>query len=251
MANSGLGLQGQHYPPTPRCKQPCAARGATPHAKQKNWGKEAVPDATKLFAGSQQAPKRSAGSGARKAGAGTSDERPSSPKRSFPPGPGPAPAPKEEDGDPQEEEVKGPYPAGSGRGARRGLQQLPGGAGRPGRRGAAPRLPRSGATAASPAQRDPEGRCAGRGEGRGRGQGGATAASGPPSPAPRGGVSYYCLLGRSPLLNVTSYFSAFAVRKSTAEIISSSHLPAICSVVLLELLQSRVAGSGIHRDYEC
>lgn len=49
----------------------------------------------------------------------------------------------------------------------------------------------------------------------------------------------------------TSYFSAFAVRKSTAEIISSSHLPAICSVVLLELLQSRVAGSGIHRDYEC
>lgn len=145
MANSGLGLQGQHYPPTPRCKQPCAARGATPHAKQKNWGKEAVPDATKLFAGSQQAPKRSAGSGARKAGAGTSDERPSSPKRSFPPGPGPAPAPKEEDGDPQEEEVKGPYPAGSGRGARRGLQQLPGGAGRPGRRGG--RLPGSRAAA--------------------------------------------------------------------------------------------------------
>lgn len=142
MANSGLGLQGQHYPPTPRCKQPCAARGATPHAKQKNWGKEAVPDATKLFAGSQQAPKRSAGSGARKAGAGTSDERPSSPKRSFPPGPGPAPAPKEEDGDPQEEEVKeGPYPAGSGRGARRGLQQLPGGAGRPGRRGGGSQAP--------------------------------------------------------------------------------------------------------------
>lgn len=62
---------------------------------------------------------------------------------------------------------------------------------------------------------------------------------------------FFYLLGRSPLLNVTSYFSAFAVRKSTAEIISSSHLPAICSVVLLELLQSRVAGSGIHRDYEC
>ena len=33
------------------------------------------------------------------------------------------------------------YPAGSGRGARRGLQQLPGGAGRPGRRGGGSQAP--------------------------------------------------------------------------------------------------------------
>lgn len=57
---------------------------------------------------------------------GTSALRPGSPKRGAPPWPGPAPAPKEEDGDPQEEEVKeGPYPVGSGRGARRGLHQRP------------------------------------------------------------------------------------------------------------------------------
>lgn len=57
------------------------------------------------------------------------------PQRAAPPGPGPAPAPKE-DGDPQEGEVKeGPYPVGSGRGARRGPHQRPDGAGRLGRGG--------------------------------------------------------------------------------------------------------------------
>lgn len=87
------------------------------------------------------------------------------PQRAAPPGPGPAPAP-EEDWDPQEGEVKeGPYPAGSGRGARRGFTSDQ--TAREGRgAGAAPRLPRCAETAASPAQGDPEGRRSGRAEGR-------------------------------------------------------------------------------------
>lgn len=129
--------------------------------------------------GHQQAPQAQAGGGAGKAGEGPlPDAR--APRSATPPGPGPAPAPKEEDGDPQEGEVmEGPYPAGSGRGARRRLHQRPAGAGRPGRGGDS-QAPLSGAKAARPAEHDPEGREAGFAEGRGQGRGGATAASGPP-----------------------------------------------------------------------
>lgn len=54
--------------------------------------------------------------------------------------PRPRPAPREADGDPQEEAKEGPYPAGSGRGARPGLHPRPGGAGRPGRGGSSQAL---------------------------------------------------------------------------------------------------------------
>lgn len=70
--------------------------------------------------------------------------------------------------------------------------------------GAAPRVPRCGAAAASAAQRDPEGRREGHEEGRGRDGEGAElggevgrrsglrrcAESGPPCPRMRGGASY-------------------------------------------------------------
>lgn len=75
--------------------------------------------------------------------AGAPARRPDSPKRGAARwlSPGPAPVPKEEDRDPREGEIKeGPYPAGSGRGARSGLHQRPGSARRPGCGGGSPAL---------------------------------------------------------------------------------------------------------------
>lgn len=147
--------------------------------------------------------KRGAGFGGRGDRWGTSAPRPGSPKHGAPPRPGPAPAPKEEDGDPQEEKVKeGPYPAGSGRGARRGVHH------RPRRHRETPargRLPESRAAARlrrgrPSATRKEHAKTARRGgaepeERRGQRGGGAPlppesgAASGPPSPRRRGGAS--------------------------------------------------------------
>lgn len=75
--------------------------------------------------------------------AGAPARRPDSPKRGAARwlSPGPAPVPKEEDRDPREGEIKeGPYPAGSGRGARSGLHQRPRSARRPGCGGGSPAL---------------------------------------------------------------------------------------------------------------
>lgn len=108
--------------------------------------------------------------------------------------------------------------------------------------GAAPRLPRCGETAASPAQGDPEGRRSGRAEGRSQGRGGATSASGPPPPRLRGGASY-CSPGVSGTLRIASYSSRGSGCTCAVEIISSCNRPAISSVVELGLLQSRVVGS--------
>lgn len=169
------GLQGQHGPLTPRCKQPWAGWGRQIRLTPCRQGgaEKQHPRHVNLSQVPSKLRKRGAGFGGGATG-GDLCPAPRLPKHGAPQWPGPAPALEEEDGDPQEEKVKeGPYPAGSGRGARRGVHQRPRRHRETRPRGAAPRVPRSGAAAARPAQRDPEGRRKDREEGRGRARGGA------------------------------------------------------------------------------